>query len=103
VLVSGVEIDPEWLTAYAKTAVKGADQLSAVSAGDPLGNEAFGELGRRIRTAEAYQRAATCLREQLTRAVETLHSASDSLNEVVSRYQTSEHDNVRSIKRADRL
>jgi hypothetical protein len=74
-----------------------------VSVGEPLGDEAFGELGRQVRTAEAYQRAAACLSDQLTRAVETLHAASDSLNEVVSRYQGSEHDNVKSIKRADRL
>jgi hypothetical protein len=98
-----VKIDPDWLDEYAKTAVKAADQLSAASVGDPLSSEAFGELGRQVHTAEAYSRAASCLRSQWTRAIETLHSASDSLHEVAARYQASEHDNVHSIKRADRL
>ncbi len=97
-----MKIDPDWVSAYAKTAVRGADRLSAVAVGDPLGSDAFGELGRQVHTAEAYTRAAAALRSQLTRAIETLHSASDSLNEVVSRYTDNEHGNVRTIKRADR-
>jgi hypothetical protein len=102
--VSGVKIDPDWVTGYAKTAVKAADQLSGASDGlngDPLGNEAFGDLGRQVHTAEAYLRASTTLRDQLTRAIETLHAASDSLNEVASRHRTNEQDSAQTIKRAE--
>jgi hypothetical protein len=102
--VSGVKIDPGLVTGYAKTVVKAADQLDGSSTalnGDPLGNDAFGDLGRQVHTAEAYSRASATLRDQLTRAVETLHAASDSLNQVAARYQASEQDTAQTIKRAE--
>ena len=104
VRVSGVKIDPALVTGYAKTVVKAADQLSGPAGdlnGAPLGNDAFGDLGRQVRTAEAYARASATLRGQLTRAIETLHAASDSLNQVVAQYQASEHATTQTIKRAE--
>jgi hypothetical protein len=102
--VTGVKVDPDWLTSYARTAVKGADQLTGAAdglKGDPLGNDAFGELGRQVHTAEAYLRASGTLRDQLTRAIETLHAASDSLNKVAEQYRTSETASAQTIKRAE--
>ncbi|MBP2322502.1 hypothetical protein JOF56_002887 [Kibdelosporangium banguiense] len=102
--MAGMKIDPDGVTSYAKTMTKGADQLgSAADAlkGDTLGVEAFGELGRQVRTAEAYSRAASALCDQLDRAVESLHAASDSLTEVAERYLTGERDAVQQIKRSE--
>lgn len=102
--MTGVKIDPEWVTGYAKTVVKAADQLDGAADalnGDPLGNDVFGDLGRQVRTAEAYQRASATLRDQLARAIETLHSASDGLNKVAAQFQSSEQGTAQTIKRAE--
>ncbi|MET0233679.1 MAG: hypothetical protein ABW224_03470 [Kibdelosporangium sp.] len=102
--MAGVKIDPDGVTSYAKTMTKGADQLdSAADAlkGDTLGVEAFGELGRQVKSAEAYLRASSTLRDQLDRAIESLHAASGSLTEVAERYISSDKDAVRKISRSE--
>jgi hypothetical protein len=102
--VSGVKIDPDLVSGYAKTVAKAADQLSGPAGalkGEPLGDDAFGDLGRQVHTAEAYQRASATLLDQLTRSVETLHAASDSLNQVAAKYRDSEQGTAQTIKRAE--
>lgn len=102
--MAGVKIDPDGVTSYAKNLTKSADQLdSAADAlnGDTLGVEAFGELGRQVKTAEAYSRAASTLRDQLNRAVESLHAAAGSLTEVAERYVSSEEDAAQKITRSE--
>jgi ABC-type transporter Mla subunit MlaD len=102
--VAGVKIDPDAVARYAKTMAKGADRLdgSAKSLkGETLGVEAFGELGRQVRTAEAYSRAANTLRDQLARAIETLHAASDTLEKVAEQYKAGDQDTVKTITRAE--
>ncbi|MET0135219.1 MAG: hypothetical protein ABW215_16690 [Kibdelosporangium sp.] len=102
--MTGVKINPESVASYAKTVAESADELDPPAkalSGAPLGAEAFGDLGRQVHTAEAYARASATLREQLTRAIETLNSASASLKQVAERYQGSDEDNVQKIKRAE--
>jgi hypothetical protein len=88
---------------YAKLADDGARTLAEAGerVGAPLEQEAFGSLGRGMRVPASYERAATVLREQLTRGTEALTSVSDGLVKVTSTYQTADDDNVRAIKRGD--
>ena len=102
--MAGIEVDPGWVNDYAKTVGNASDELRRASDAlhrMPLGAEAFGELGRTIRTAEAYTRAATTLRDQLTRAMESLKSASDGLRAVAAQHTTQDEDSAGQIKRAN--
>jgi len=102
--VTRVKIDPDQVAGYAKAMVGAADQLSGSADAlrdQPLTNEAFGELGRQVRTAEAYARASATLLDQLAKAVDTLHTASANLTAVVSHYSEGEQDRAQTIKRAE--
>lgn len=102
--MAGVKIDPDGVTGYARTLARSGEQLGSAKdslTADPLGVAAFGELGRQVRTAEAYSRASSTLLDQLTRAVETLHSASDALTKVAEKYTTGEQDTAQQIKRSE--
>ncbi|MEU5694322.1 hypothetical protein [Actinosynnema sp. NPDC020468] len=81
-----VSFDPRWLELYAQRVDSAATELSsardAVSA--PLGSAGFGEVGRTLRAAESYRRAAAVLRSRLDRACEVLSSASSGLHQVAA-------------------
>lgn len=101
--MAGIKVDPDWVSGYGGTVSAAADRLAdgaGVLDTAPLGPEAFGELGRTVRTAEAYQRASTALREQLARGVEALNAAAESLNEVAEQYRTSDDDGVVTLRRS---
>ncbi len=100
--MAGIKVDPDWIVDYAKTVSAAAGRLSdgaTVLDTAPLGPEAFGELGRTVRVADAYQRASTALRAQLTRGVEALTSAGESLEDVAGKYRTSDDDGVVALRR----
>jgi hypothetical protein len=101
--VSGIEVDPAWVDGYATKVRDSADDLRKAADslnGAALGADAFGELGRTARTADAYLRAAGTLREQLGRAVDSLSSAAEGLNSVTRRYSTDDEDSAGQINRA---
>lgn len=103
--MAGLKIDPGLVAGYAKSLTAGADRLGGQAdtlKDTTLGNDAFGDLGRQVKTAESYLRAATTLRDQLTRAVATLHAASESLTEVAKRFQTGEEDTAHTLKHAEK-
>ena len=102
--MAGLKIDPDGVSSYAGTLARSADQLDGAKdalVAVPLGAEAFGELGRQVRITEAYSRASSTLLDQLTRAVDTLNSASDALAGVAEKYTTSEQETAQQIKRAE--
>jgi Excreted virulence factor EspC, type VII ESX diderm len=102
VAVADIEVDPDWVSGYATTVGAASDELSKASDAlgeSPLGAEAFGELGRTARTADAYTRAATTLRDQLSRAVASLRSASDGLSAVAAQHTGQDEDSASQIKR----
>jgi hypothetical protein len=78
------------------TAARGALQQT------PLGARTFGEVGRTLRSAEAYGRAAELLHQQLDRACEVLKAAGKGLHDVAGHYGGSESDAVHAIKKVDR-
>ncbi|HVK23414.1 MAG TPA: hypothetical protein VM677_18825 [Actinokineospora sp.] len=101
--MAAIKIDPDWVSGYAKKVAAGADTLSTASTAlntAPLTAESFGSLGRTVRVAESYCRAAEVLRGQLTRAVESLESAAHSLGEISGTYRESDEDSLRTIKRS---
>lgn len=100
-----VSIDPRWLELYAQRVEEAAEELTAARAGlreAPLGVRSFGELGRTLRNAEAYSRAAGMLNQQLDRACDVLTSAAKGLHEVAEHYGAQDDDAVALIKAVDR-
>ncbi len=101
--MAAIRVDPVWVSGYAEKVAEAADELSK---GDdlmrtaPLGTEAFGSLGKSVRIADSYGRAAEVLRGQLTRGVEALEAAAASLGQVADKYQGSDDDGAQSIKRS---
>jgi hypothetical protein len=101
--MAAIKVDPDWVIDYAKKVSSAAGRLAdgaAVLDTAPLGPDAFGELGRTVRVADAYQRASSALRAQLARGVEALTSAGESLEDVVGRYRTSDDDGVATLRRS---
>lgn len=98
-----IKVDPDWVGDYAKKVADAATELSegaTVLNTAPLGPEAFGSLGRTVRTADAYLRAAEALRGQLTRGVDALTTASENLAEVAEKYRASDDDGAVTLRRS---
>lgn len=104
-LVTGIKFDAAWVGGYAQLAGNSADALAEgvkTMAIEPLDEESFGQLGRTVRTTQAYSKAAQLLREQLARAVEALASASDGLEKVTAGYVDSDDEGGVTIRREER-
>jgi len=100
--VTGIKLDAAWVGGYAKLAADSGDALAEgveTMAIEPLGDESFGQLGRQLRTPEAYGRAAGLLRDQLARAVEALHGVADGLNQVTTVYQETDETSRQAMAR----
>lgn len=97
-----MEVDPDRVSAYAKTTGKAATDLSGAQGkltSTHLSSEAFGELGRTVRTSEAYSKASGTLLSQLSRAVDALHSAAEGLDKVAESHRGSDEDAAKQISR----
>jgi hypothetical protein len=100
--VTGIKLDAALLGGYAKLAAGSADALAegvSTMGTAPLGDESFGELGRAMNITQSYGKAAQLLRDQLSRAVEALSTASDGLAKVTAVYQDTDESGMRAIKR----
>ncbi|MFD9733998.1 hypothetical protein [Umezawaea sp. NPDC059074] len=101
----GVSVDARWLELYARRVDEAAEELGQARAHlreAPLSPRTFGEIGRTVRGAEAYGRAAALLQEQLDRACEVLTAAGQGLHDVAGHYGGVEDEAVHVIKQADR-
>ncbi|PRY43586.1 hypothetical protein [Umezawaea tangerina] len=100
-----IEVDSAWLELYAKRVEDAAEELSLARGelhDNPLRPQSFGEIGRGLRTAEAYGRASRLLNQQLDRACDVLKAAGKGLHDVAGHYGGTEDEAVRLIKNADR-
>jgi hypothetical protein len=100
--VTGIKLDATWVDGYAALTADSAEALAEgvrTMAMEPLDDESFGELGRQLRTPQAYAKAAQLLRGQLARAVETLSSASDGLGKVTAVYKDTDESGMRGVRR----
>jgi hypothetical protein len=100
--VTGIKFDADWVGGYAELAAKSADALGEgvkTMATHPLTDESFGELGRTLRVTEAYGSVAGTLRDQLSRAVDALNSASTGLEQVSAKYIDSDESSASTINR----
>jgi hypothetical protein len=89
--MSGIKVDANWLNGYASTTEQAGDDLTAALhtlQGTPLTSAAFGELGKTVGSADAYNRAATTLQQQVNRAAAALQAAATSLRGVASAHST---------------
>ena len=103
--MTGIKFDATWVGGYAQLAGNSADALAEgvkTMGIEPLDQESFGQLGRTIHTTQAYGKAAQLLREQLTRAVEALASASDGLDKVTAGYVDTDDEGGVTIRREER-
>lgn len=100
-----VEVDPRWIELYARRVEDAAEELSRARDGlrrAPVSPAGFGELGRVLRSGEAYRRAAGVLNAQLDRACEVLASAAEGLHEVAEHYGGQDDEAVALIRTAGR-
>lgn len=100
-----VSVDPRWLELYAERVDEAAGELARARAelrDAPVRPRSFGELGRTLRSAESYGRAAGLLQRQLDRACEVLTAAAAGLHEVAEHYGAQDEDAVALIKGAER-
>ncbi|KAA2264700.1 hypothetical protein F0L68_06310 [Solihabitans fulvus] len=99
-----VRVDPDWVVGYAKKVDEAAQDIDTArkALGEaPLRAESFGELGRTLRTADSYAKAADVLRQQLARAAEVLTSAGTGLRAVAHHYGAHDEEAARAITKAD--
>ncbi|WP_433274922.1 hypothetical protein ACQPZF_38870 [Actinosynnema sp. CS-041913] len=100
-----IAVDARWVELYAKRVDEAAAELSRARTelrAAPVRAQSFGELGRTLRSDEAYRRAAGMLNQQLDRACEVLTSAARGLHEVAEHYGSQDEEAVALIKKADR-
>ncbi|RKT57725.1 hypothetical protein [Saccharothrix australiensis] len=101
----GIAVDARWVELYARRVAEAAEELSRARAdlrSTPVRPHSFGELGRTLRSAEAYGRAAGMLNQQLDRACEVLASAASGLHAVAEHYGSRDEEAVALIENADR-
>ncbi len=100
-----IAVDARWVELYAKRVDEAAEELTRARSelrAAPVRAQSFGELGRTLRSAEAYGRAAGMLNQQLDRACEVLTSAARGLHAVAEHYGSQEEAAATLIKNADR-
>ena len=101
-LVDVMKVDVDWLRGYAKELDKRADDAQAVLRSvtqRQLEPEAFGELGRSLRTPEAYQRAADTLHKQLQQAEKVISAAARSLRAAADHYAGHDDDAAATLRK----
>lgn len=99
--MAGITANADWITGYATTAEQAGDDLAnALEAlrGTPLSSVAFGDVGRQLGTAGAYQNAADMLQQQLSRAADALHSAATNLRTIASQHSASDQQAAAALR-----
>ncbi len=100
-----VEVDARWLELYARRVGEAADELGKARdelRSGPTLTTAFGDLGRSLRSAESYRRAAEVLNQQLDRACGTLGSAAEGLAAVADSYGGQDEEVVAMLRAVER-
>jgi uncharacterized protein YukE len=98
-----IKVDPNWIADYAKTAEQAADDLASALRGlqgVPLTSAAFGEVGRVVGSAQAYNGAATTLQGQVSRAADALRAAAGNLRSVATEHSSADQAQAAAIKSA---
>lgn len=93
--MDAVRVDVDWLRGYAKELDKRADEAQAVLRSltrRQLEPEAFGGLGRSLRTPQAYRSAADTLHDQLRQAEKVIGAAARALRDAADHYAGHDED-----------
>ena len=102
-MAGAIKVDPNWIADYAKTAEQAGDELAtALHAlrGVALTSAAFGEVGRLVGSAHAYNGAAAVLQEQVSRAADALRAAATNLRGIATEHSSADEDQASSIRSA---
>jgi uncharacterized protein YukE len=102
--VDTIKVDLDWLRNYAAVLDRQADSARAVLTElreQQLDDDAFGEVGRSLRTPQAYRRATGSLFAQLGRAEEVLSAAATALRQAAEHYQGTDLDGARTLESRD--
>ncbi|HEX5405887.1 MAG TPA: hypothetical protein VFX16_26725 [Pseudonocardiaceae bacterium] len=101
--MSGIKVDPSWITGYAGTVEQAGDDLATALStlrATPLTSKSFGDVGKQLGTPAAYQGAAATLQQQLARAVDALRSAAANLHTVAQEHTSSDEDQAAALRTA---
>ncbi|HEX4723372.1 MAG TPA: type VII secretion target [Pseudonocardiaceae bacterium] len=100
-MARGIKVDPNWIAGYATTAEQAGDELaSALQAlrGTPLTSAAFGEVGRTVGSANAYNGAAATLQQQVSRAADALRAAAANLRTIAAAHSSVDQEHASVLK-----
>jgi uncharacterized protein YukE len=104
-MARAIKVDPHWIADYAKTAEQAGDELTAALRalqGTPLTSAAFGEVGRMVGSANAYNGAATTLQQQVSRAADALHAAAANLRGIATEHSSADEEQAVALKAVHR-
>jgi uncharacterized protein YukE len=104
-MARAISVDPTWIADYARTAEQAADDLAAALralTGAPLTSAAFGDVGRVAGSADAYRGAADALRQQVSHAVDALHTVATNLRGITAQHSSADEQRASAIKSAHR-
>jgi len=99
--VETIRVDLDWLRWYAALLDRHAAEASAVRTGlreGQLDDDVFGEIGRTLRTPQAYRQAAGSLLVQVDRAEEVLTAAASALRQAAEQYEGTDIDGARNLE-----
>ncbi|MGM1059066.1 hypothetical protein [Saccharothrix sp. Mg75] len=100
-----VSVDPRWLELYAERVDEAAEEMARARDAlreAPPRSRSFGELGRTLRSAESYGRAAGLLQQQLDRACGVLTAAAKGLHDVAEHYGAQDEEAAALVKGVER-
>lgn len=100
-MARAIKVDPNWIADYAKTTEQAGDELAAALhalQGTPLTSAAFGEVGRMVGAAAAYNGAAVALQQQVSRAADALHAAATNLRGIAAEHSAVDESHAAVLK-----
>jgi uncharacterized protein YukE len=103
--MAGIKVDPGWITGYANTVDQAADDLTAALSAlsrTPLTSAAFGDVGKQVGAADAYNGASATLQQQVTRAAAALRSAAVNLRTIAKEHSSADEQQAAALHRAHR-
>lgn len=103
--MAGIRVSSDWITGYAKTAEQAGDDLAKALEslrGMPLSSAAFGDVGKQLGTADAYNGAAATLEQQVSRAADALRSAADNLRKTATHHSSSDEQAAAVLRAVQR-
>ena len=101
--MAGIKVDPGWIAGYATTVEQAGDDLATALGAlsrNQLTSASFGEVGKQLGTADAYNGASTTLQQQLSRASDALRSAATNLRTIAREHSSADEQQAAALRKA---